>query len=59
MVKMYYKKIDGRRLAKARDKFFEKRKGVLLVGSAKGQNLRNRLEVAFIVGYEAGFYDRN
>ena len=53
-MKIKAKKIDGRRLAKARDKFFEERKEVLLVGSASGEFLKNRLAVAFIAGYNAG-----
>jgi hypothetical protein len=41
-------------LAKARDKFFESLQGdALTVGMPGGQYLRNRLEAAFIAGWNA------
>lgn len=42
-------------LAKARDEFFESEKGRSICdGTAQGQYLRNRLELAFIAGWTAG-----
>lgn len=46
---------DGRRLAKARDEFFASLSGSLLTGAPLGKYLRNRLEVAFIAGWDARY----
>ena len=49
---------NGRLIVKARDGFFEKHGIVLLAGSASGEYLKNRLEVAFIAGYDAATKNR-
>jgi hypothetical protein len=49
---------EGRRLALARDEFFESLMGSSTIeGIAHGVYLRNRLEYAFVSGWEAGRKD--
>lgn len=43
---------EGQVIAKARDKFFHENAS-LLEGKTSGQYLKNRLEKAFIAGWEA------
>ena len=45
-------KNDGQQIAKARDKFL-KNHSLLLAGEAHGQFLKNRIEMAFIAGWNA------
>ncbi len=45
-------KNKGQAIAKARDEFFHKNPH-LLKGGAGGQFLKNRLEIAFIAGWDA------
>jgi hypothetical protein len=53
MAKRKIKSNEGRLLAKARDKFFRENPTLLGLGAA-GIYLKNRLEKAFISGWDAG-----
>lgn len=47
------KSTEAARLAAARDAFFASNSGTFLSGAPEGRYLRNRLEVAFIAGWDA------
>lgn len=55
------KKTEGQCIAEARDEYFKSKEGErILEGSSSGKYLMNRLELAFIAGWDAGAaYNRN